>query len=219
MKKALVLGATGRTGSLVIEELSKYKSIQVIAGLRREEDKERLPKLNSAIETAVVDIEDVCSLRKALIDSDIIIQAIRLRGDIEENALIQLDQRIHQALNPSKKVHLVTVGGAGSLKLAANQRFWEDEHFPKQTLPRGRAHAKLRDYLEGSVFNHTWTYLLPPPVYLAEGAKTGSYKLYHSAQIEAFFLSKSISYADFALAIVDAAMQDWQGVYLIAGAN
>lgn len=219
MKKVLVLGATGRTGSLVIEELSKYESVQIIAALRRQEDKERLPKLNPEIKTAIVDIDDVCSLRKALIDSDIIIQAIRLREDISEDALIQLDQRIHQALNPSKKVHCITVGGAGSLRLSKGKRFWKDEHFPKQTLPRGVAHAKLRDYLEASTLKTTWAYLIPPPVYIAKGAKTGCYTRYHPAQIEEFFLSKSISYADFALAIVDAVMQEWQGVHLIAGAN
>ena len=37
-----------------------------------------------------------------------------------------------------------------------------------------------------------------------------------SAQKEDFFLSKSISYADFALAIGNAVMEEWQGVYLIA---
>ncbi|MFM1544904.1 NAD(P)-dependent oxidoreductase [Streptococcus mutans] len=216
MKRVLVLGATGRTGNFVIKELSKCKSIQLIAGLRSQKDKERLPKINAAIETVVIDIADVCSLRKALTDSDIVVQAIRLRGDISENALIQLDQRIHQAFNPSRKTHLVTVGGAGALKLEANQRFWENEYFPRQTLLRGIAHARLRDYLEKSFFNHTWTYLIPPPVYVAEGARTGSYNRYSSAQKEDFFLSKSISYADFALAIGNAVMEEWQGVYLIA---
>lgn len=217
MQKVLVLGATGRTGSLVIEELSKYKSIQLVAGLRKPEDKERLPRLKAAIETAVIDIDDVCSLRKALIDSDIVIQAIRLREDISKDALIDLDRRIQQALNPSKKTHLVTVGGAGSLKLANNRCFWEDEHFPRQTLPRGIAHAKLRDYLEESSFDHTWTYLIPPPVYIAQGVRSNSYDFYPSAQREEFFLNKSISYADFALAIADAVMEEWQGVYLISG--
>ena len=33
---------------------------------------------------------------------------------------------------------------------------------------------------------------------------------------EDFFSSKSISYADFALAIGNAVMEEWQGVYLIA---
>ena len=54
MKRVLVLGATGRTGNFVIKELSKYKSIQLIAGLRNQKDKERLPKINAAIETVVI---------------------------------------------------------------------------------------------------------------------------------------------------------------------
>ncbi|BAQ24035.1 uncharacterized protein SRT_07740 [Streptococcus troglodytae] len=70
--------------------------------------------------------------------------------------------------------------------------------------------------MEKSFFNHTWTYLIPPPVYVAEGVRTGSYNRYSSAQKEDFFLSKSISYVDFALAVVDAVREEWQGVYLIA---
>lgn len=216
MKKILILGATGRTGSLVIKELSKYESVQIIAALRKQEDRERLSVLKQPVETALIDINDVKNMQKSLIDCDVIVQAIRLREDISEEALIQLDKNIRQAINPSKKVQIVTVGGAGSLRLSKGQRFWEDRHFPKQTLPRGIAHAKLRDYLEKSPFKDPWAYLIPPPAYIVDGKKRG-YQKYRSAQEEDFFINQTVSYSDFALAVADAVMEKWQGVYLIAG--
>jgi len=53
MKRVLVLGATGRTGNFVIKELSKYKSIQLIAGLRSQKDKEILIDIKKAINSSI----------------------------------------------------------------------------------------------------------------------------------------------------------------------
>ena len=47
MINVLVLGATGRTGRLIIDELIKQDSVQILAGLRKESDKARLAPLSS----------------------------------------------------------------------------------------------------------------------------------------------------------------------------
>lgn len=58
MINVLVLGATGRTGRLIIDELIKQDSVQILAGLRKESDKARLAPLRKAVRSTVIDIED-----------------------------------------------------------------------------------------------------------------------------------------------------------------
>lgn len=238
MKRVLVLGATGKVGKLVLKELTNDPSIQPIAALRAAKDRQRLPKMTNKVETVVVNIKDLTSLKKAVQDIDVIVHAIRLRGDISENALVELDNMIRKAIVAKKKIPIVIVGGAGSLKKEDGSRFWQDSRFPTVTLPRGIAHTKLREHLEQHSFKDPWAYLIPPPAFVPEGKRLGSYQKYCSdvnrdkstkhisnvsdpekkinLLIEEEFLTKTISYADFALALAEAVKESWQGVYLIA---
>lgn len=238
MKKVLVLGATGRTGHLVIEELSLKSNIQVVAALRKSEDILRLPKIKKTIESVIVDTESIESLKASMEDIDVIVHAIRLRGDISSDALVELDQRIRKAIFDRQPIPMVIVGGAGSLIRKDGSRFWQDYRFSQATLPRGIAHEKLRNHLEKQTFKDSWTYLIPPPAYIPDGEKLGGYQKYcpipeeqdftgeamalqspdekSVALSEEEFLTKTISYADFVLAIVDAIENNWKGVYLIA---
>lgn len=218
MINILVLGTTGRTGRLIIDELIKQDSVQILAGLRKESDKARLAHLRKAVRSTVIGIEDEGKLQRVLHDHDIdiVVQAIRLREDIPDDALVQLEQRLRRAFTFSKEFRIVTVGGAGALRLENGQRFWETDCFPAMTLPRGAAHAKLRDYLEESSLKDSWTYLIPPPVYRPDGNRTGSYQRHSPTMAEDFFLKKEISYADFALAVADAVVKEWRGTYLIS---
>ena len=212
-KRILVLGATGRSGQAVLEVLSADSSITLIAALRKAEDADRLPRFNTQIEMRVIDLDQVSSLEKSLSDMDVIVQAVRLRGEIEEDALIDLDQKLRQAGNGEVKI--VYVGGAGSLKMADGSFFARQPSFPRQTLPRGIAHEKLRQYLESLPNQTSWAYLIPPAAYIDGGEATGFYRKYLPSDNEEFFLSKRISYADFGHAVADAIVEDWTGVHLI----
>lgn len=110
---------------------------------------------------------------------------------------------------------IITVGGAGSLHTRHSQRFWQDPAFPKRTLPRGIAHAELRDYLE-ELPQASWAYLIPPPAYNPTGPHSGYYNRWTPSNDENEFLNRSISYEDFATAICKAVSERWTGVHLIA---
>ncbi|MEK4301487.1 NAD(P)H-binding protein [Oceanobacillus sp. FSL W8-0428] len=216
MTNVLILGATGRTGVSVLQQLSEYEHIQVIAALRQAEDISRLPKTTYPFQTKVVDINVISSLSRAANEADVIINAIRMRGDIQATALVDLDKRIRKAAAGRKNPMIVTVGGAGSLKMGNGKRFWQDIAFPGRTLPRGRAHAKLYDYLTELPSFESWAYLIPLPAYLPDGLRTGAYKRWEVQNNKMDFLKKSISYEDFATAVCDAVKERWEGIYLIA---
>ena len=213
MKRVLVLGATGRSGSAVISHLSGR--VEIVAGLRTEADRSRLPGDASITGTALVDLASIASLQRAMRGVDAVVNAIRLREDIPATALVDLHRLILGAAPGARPPLVVTVGGAGSLHLPGGRRFWQSSAFPARTLPRGRAHAELRDHLEAGYAGRHWAYLIPPPAFVPEGRATGGYRVWRPSGDESGFTRRSIGYADFALALADAVEQGWTGTCLV----
>ena len=213
MKRVLVLGATGRSGSAVISHLSGR--VEIVAGLRTEVDRSRLPGDACIAGTALVDLASIASQQRAMRGVDAVVNAIRLREDIPATALVDLHRLILGAAPGARPPLVVTVGGAGSLHLPGQHRFWQSSAFPARTLPRGRAHAELRDHLEAGYAGRHWAYLIPPPAFVPEGRATGGYRVWRPSGDESGFTRRSIGYADFALALADAVEQGWTGTCLV----
>ena len=217
MTRVVVLGATGRSGSAVLRQLPAH--VRITAALRRAEDLSRLPALDREVAGAVVDIEDPESLRRSVAGTDVVVNAVRLREDIDPSALVALHDRIAEAAqSPTGHTALiVTVGGAGALRMSDGTRFWQAPTFPRRTLPRGRAHARLRDHLESGQSGTSWVYLIPPPAFDPDGARTGEYRTWPSTADESAFCGRSIGYTDFAKAVCEAVSERWTGTRLVAG--
>ena len=213
MKRVLVLGATGRSGSAVISHLSDR--VEIIAGLRTDVDHSRLPGDAGITGTALVDLASIATLQRAMRDMNAVVNAIRLREDIPATALVALHHLILDAAPSTRPPLVVTVGGAGSLHLPSGRRFWQSPAFPTRTLPRGRAHAELRDHLEAGYAGRHWAYLIPPPAFIPEAPADGGYRVWRPSEDESEFTHRSIGYTDFALALADAVEQNWTGTCLV----
>ena len=102
---------------------------------------------------------------------------------------------------------LLVVGGAGSLYTNPEhtQQLMDGKDFPEMFKPlasnMGKAQNELRDRNDVK-----WTYISPAADFRADGARTGKYVLGG----EEFFVNQKgesvISYADYAIAMVDEAM-------------
>ena len=102
---------------------------------------------------------------------------------------------------------LLVVGGAGSLYTNPEhtQQLMDGKYFPEMFKPlasnMGKALNELRDRNDVK-----WTYISPAADFRADGARTGKYVLGG----EEFFVNQKgesvISYADYAIAMVDEAM-------------
>lgn len=213
MRRALVLGATGRSGGLILTRLSG--SVETVAGVRNPRDAARLPEVARDTAVTVVDLDDESTLRSAAAGAEVVVNAVRLREDIPDDALIHLHERIRAAAGPS--VRIVTVGGAGALRLPNGERFWQSPGFPEPTLPRGRAHAALRDHVERGGDEGPWTYLIPPPVFDPDGPATSRYQTASPSEDESWFTHCAISYADYASAVSDAVVNGDVGTFLVSG--
>ncbi len=200
MGRVVILGATGRTGTAVLRALPA--DVHAVAALRDRSDVSRLPAVACDVEHAVVDPFEARGLRDVLDDDAVIVNAIRLREDIPAGALIDLHASLVAAGSAlGRPPRIVTVGGAGALHMADGRRCWQSPGFPPQTLPRGRAHAALRDHLESSGRTADTTYLIPPPAYDPDGPATGRYTEWDPSPDETAFTTRSISYADFGVAV------------------
>lgn len=216
MKRVVIFGATGRSGSTILRELAP--DCEIVAAVRQPGDEARLPRVAGHINVVPVDIDDPTSVMAAVEGSAIIINAVRLRGEIKQGAVLNFHRRIMNTvedLGRERSTHVVIVGGAGSLRLSDGSRFWQSPDFPAATLPRGRAHALLRDHLEAREHTYSWAYLVPPPSFDPEGARTDNILRWSGQSDETAFLRSSISYADFALAVRQAALKPWCGVWLV----
>ena len=133
MKRVLVLGATGRSGSAVISHLSGR--VEIVAGLRTEVDRSRLPGDACITGTALVDLASIASLQRAMRDMDAVVNAIRLREDIPATALVDLHRLILGAA-PGAPPPLVVTGYAG--------RHWAYLIPPPAFVPEGQATGGYR---------------------------------------------------------------------------
>ena len=87
------------------------------------------------------------------------------------------------------------------------------------TLPRGVAHARLRDHLESGAAGAHWTYLIPPPAFDPDGSRTARVGTTGpSADKSVFAATGSISYADFAISAAHRATSPTAGTLLVHAA-
>lgn len=216
MTRVTIFGATGRSGSAILAELAA--DCDVVACVRHPDDSARLPQTAHAVETAHIDTNDPGSIRAAVEGSSVIVNAVRLRGDIPQDDVLDFHQRIMRAvteLGQEHSTHVVIVGGAGTLRLPDGSRFWQNPDFPATPLPRARAHALLRDHLESRQHAYQWAYLVPPLQFNPDGPRTGRFDRWPGQDDESALLTSSISYADFAVAVREAVVLPLSGVWLV----
>lgn len=194
MKKIAIIGANGKQGQcLVYEALSR--GFEVTAVIRQPAAKNKNAKI---LQKDLFDLKP-----EDLSGFDAVIDAF---GTWVPETFSEHITSLRHLCNCLKntKVRLLIVGGAGCL-------YTDKEHktmllyapdFPKAFLPL--AQAETNAFLELKERNDVlWTYLSPPLDFKYEGKRTGKYKL---AGKELPFNSKgesTISYADYAVAMID----------------
>lgn len=193
MKKILVVGSNGRTGKLIVNEALK-KGYDV-TGLGLSD--------NSSNVTTYLK-QDVFNLTKEDVEKyDVVVDALGCWTPETipsiGNAIIHLAQILD-----GTKTRLIVVGGAGSLYVNKEMTITVDmgPDFPDDWKPLSASHGKGLAYLR-QTNNLNWTYISPACNFEAEGTRTGEYKLGGEMLTLNNKGESTISYADFAIALVD----------------
>ncbi|HVI45867.1 MAG TPA: NAD(P)H-binding protein [Chitinophaga sp.] len=195
MKKVGVIGATGKSGSLIVKELVE-NNFDVTAIVRNIDKAKHLHVAilhKDLFELGYDDIKDF----------DVVINAFN--APIGEEALHQSNlQHLSDILKDQPAPQLYMLGGAGSLFLddSRSKRVVELEGLPPFIIPTAQNEVKAYDKLvTRNDFN--WIYFCPPLNLDPEGETTGKFMV--SGDILTMDLKGNsyISYGDYAKGVVD----------------
>lgn len=195
--KVAVVCANGKAGQLIVQEAME-RGLDVTAIVRGENK-------TVAKKALVKDLFDLTA--QDLAEFDVVVDAL---GAWTPETLPQHSTSLKYLcdLLSGTKIRLLVVGGAGSLYVNAEHtaQVMDGADFPEmfKTLASnmGKALEELRDRTDVQ-----WTYISPAGDFQADGARTGAYLL---GGEELMLNSKGqsvISYADYAIAMLDEVMQ------------
>ena len=193
--KIAVIAANGKAGSLITAEAVRRG--HDVTAVVRSENKTEAPH---AIQKDIFDLtaDDLAGF-------DVVIDAF---GTWTPETLPQHSTTLaHLAdLLANTDTRLLVVGGAGSLYVNPEHTLTlsETEGFPEAFLPLATAMAKALTELRQRD-DVRWTYVSPAADFQAEGERTGSYQLNGEEFTPNAAGESVISYADFAIAMVDEA--------------
>ena len=188
MSKIAIIGATGRAGSQLLEEaLRRGHSVTAIA---RNTDK---LAVRPGVSVKQVDALDAEALQQAISGSDVVISAAHF-ATLPASAVI----------GPVKKAavkRLLVVGGAGSLLLPGGTRVIDSEGFPQAYKAEASAGATFLEALRQEQ-ELDWTFLSPSAEFV-ETERTGTFRLGQDDLLVSSEGRSWISFADFAIAMLD----------------
>ena len=196
MMRAAVICANGKAGKLIVKE-AVDRGIDVTAVVRGEN------------QTAAKKIlkKDLFDLTAAdLEEFDVVIDAF---GAWTPETLPQHSTSLRHLcdLLRGRETRLLVVGGAGSLYVNSEHtaQVMDGADFPEAFLPLASSMGKALEELRTRT-DVRWTYISPAADFQADGARTGKY-IWGGEELTVNAAGQSvISYADFASAMVDEAV-------------
>jgi putative NADH-flavin reductase len=186
--KIAIIGATGNVGTrLVNEALNRHHAVTAIA-----RDTSKLAP-RTGLSPTVGDVSKSDTLAPLLKGHDAIISSLRFQGPNPQQ-LIELVRR------SGVKRYLV-VGGAASLEIAPGQILLNAPNFPAAYKPEATAGKEFLDALR-TVKDLDWTFL-SPSAFFGPGERTGKFRRSDDTLLTAADGKSSISYEDYAIAMID----------------
>jgi len=186
--KVAVIGGTGRIGSKITAELlQRGHTVTVIA--RNPEKAESGPN----VKAVTGDVTDPGSVAALVRGHDAVISSAPFIPGISVQVL--------EAVRKSGVKRYIAVGGAGSLKAADGKLVMDNPQIPAEWLPSIKEGAELLKLLKADN-QLDWTFF-SPAVFIGPGERTGKFRLGGDEVVAAADGKSSISYDDYAIALVD----------------
>jgi uncharacterized protein len=187
MKVALI-GATGNVGQRLLAELLSRK--HTVTAIARHPEK-------APAELGVVakcgDVFDQGGLASLLAGHDAVISAVRFSASNP--------RKLIDAVKASGVGRYLVVGGASSLEVAPGQKLIDTPSFPAAYKPEAGKGGEFLQMLRAEK-DLDWTFLSPSALIQA-GQRTGKFRLGGDQLLTDDKGNSSISYEDFAVAMVD----------------
>ncbi|MFJ6726412.1 NAD(P)-dependent oxidoreductase [Streptomyces sp. NPDC091281] len=197
MSRIVTFGAAGTAGARVVAEAAA-RGHDVTAVARQEG---RLRDLPPGVEAAVGDATRLDSVTAFAKDADVLVLTIGGNPEVYTRVVATVAAAARSL--PSKELRVLHMGGGSSLLNEDGVTFYEAPGFPEEYKPHARGQLKALEAYRALGDEVTWTYLSPPPIHFAPGARTGRYRTGSDHPVVGSDGRASISYEDFAVALVD----------------
>ncbi|MEC2104178.1 NAD(P)-dependent oxidoreductase [Bacillus licheniformis] len=192
-----IIGASGKAGSMILKEASE-RGHEVKAIVRS------ASKMANS-DAAVIE-KDIFNLTAADIKGlDVVVNAFGAAPG-QEHLHVEAGRKLIELFKQVPETRLIVVGGAGSLYVDEEKttQLYDTPEFPKEYLPTAKNQGQnLQDLKEADGLK--WTFISPAAFFNPEGKRTGSYQKGQENLIVNTAGESYISYADYAIAVVDEA--------------
>ncbi|MCR8869420.1 NAD(P)-dependent oxidoreductase [Peribacillus frigoritolerans] len=190
-----IIGASGKAGSLILKE-ALTRGHEVTAIVR---DEARVQ-----IQGASVLEKDIFNLKEEDIkEFDVVVNAFGAAPG-KEHLHVDAGNILIEAMKGAPQTKLIVVGGAGSLFVdeAKTIRVLDTPEFPKEYFATAFNQSKNLGDLQNAT-DIQWTFISPSAFFDPQGNRTGRYKLGKDNLLVNSKGESYVSYADFALAVLD----------------
>ncbi|MGG0247018.1 NAD(P)-dependent oxidoreductase [Peribacillus frigoritolerans] len=190
-----IIGASGKAGSLILKA-ALTRGHEVTAIVR---DEARVQ-----IQGASVLEKDVFDLKAEDIkEFDVVVNAFGAAPG-KEHLHVDAGKILIEAMKGAPQTKLIVVGGAGSLFVdeAKTIRVLDTPEFPKEYFATAFNQSKNLGDLQNAT-DIQWTFISPSAFFDPQGNRTGRYKLGKDNLLVNSKGESYVSYADFALAVLD----------------
>ena len=190
----VVYGATGNSGSEIVKELVARG--HKVTGVARNVEK---LKDVAGVTAQSDDLSNVDAVAAIIKGADVVVSAYQPPAD-NTDKLIDVTKLQIEAVKKAGGPKLVVVGGAGQLEVAPGVTLIKSGYLPEAYHPIAISHEKAAEVLKGSDIN--WTYIAPA-AYFVPGERTGKYRTGTNNLVSDEKGESRISFADYAIALVD----------------
>ncbi len=190
-----IIGASGKAGSLILKEaLTRGHEVTAIV---RDEAKVQIQGA-SVLEKDVFDLK-----AEDIKEFDVVVNAFGAAPG-KEHLHVDAGKILIEAMKGAPQTKLIVVGGAGSLFVdeAKTIRVLDTPEFPKEYFATAYNQSKNLGDLQSATAIQ-WTFISPSAFFDPQGNRTGGYKLGKDNLLVNSKGESYVSYADFALAVLD----------------
>ena len=198
--KIVIFGATGHVGQRIAREALE-RGHQVV-GVVRDPARSRAPDPRVALVRG--DATDAASVAEAVRGADAVVNAISPRPGSTGTApsLAEAARAVIAGLTQAGVKRLIIVGGASSLEVAPGVRLLDTPEFPEAYRAEATEGVESFAVYRAEAGELEWTYV-SPAIVIQPGERTGRYRTTGDRVLFDENGHSTISYEDYAVAILD----------------
>lgn len=198
--KIVLFGATGHVGQRIVAEALRRG--HEVTGVVRDPSRAQSP--DPRVTLAQGDATDAASVAALVRGADAVVSAVSPRPGTTGNAptMVGTARALIAGLREAGVRRLVVVGGAGSLEVAPGVALVDTPDFPEAYKPESLDGRDALNVYRAEAQGLDWTFI-SPAIVIQPGERTGRYRTTGDQVLADERGNSTISYEDYAVALLD----------------